>query len=274
MQTAGAGATILEKTLWSYISQISSALKTIHSSKLAARVIESNKVLLTSKNRIRLNCCGVLDMLQFDGGQNLVRHQQEDLLAFGKLMVSLACNSLTAIHNLPKSFEYISRHYSSDLKNVVLYLLSKPLPTKTIDEVVSLIGPRLISEINSAHHYNDFLESELSKELENGRLVRLMCKIGFINERPEFDMDPSWSETGDRYLIKLFRDHVFHQVDENGVPVTDMAHVITCLGKLDAGIEEKIMLTSRDELSCLIVSYKEIKACIQQAYIDLNSGRK
>lgn len=33
--------------------------------------------------------------------------------------------------------------------------------------------------------YNDELESELSKELENGRLARLLCKMGFINERPE-----------------------------------------------------------------------------------------
>ena len=34
--------------------------------------------------------------------------------------------------------------------------------------------------------YNDFLENELSQELENGRLVRLLCKFGFINERPEY----------------------------------------------------------------------------------------
>lgn len=56
--------------------------------------------------------------------------------------------------------------------------------------------------------------------------------MGFINERPEFDMDLSWSETGDRYLIKLFRDYVFHQVDENGRPVVDMVHVLTCLNKV------------------------------------------
>lgn len=47
-----------------------------------------------------------------------------------------------------------------------------------------------------------------------------------------FDMDPSWSETGDRYIIKLFRDYVFHQVDENGTPVIDMVHVLTCLNKV------------------------------------------
>jgi PAB-dependent poly(A)-specific ribonuclease subunit 3 len=45
-------------------------------------------------------------------------------------------------------------------------------------------------------------------------------------------MDPRWSETGDRYLLKLFRDYVFHQVDENGRPVVDLAHVISCLNKV------------------------------------------
>ena len=45
-------------------------------------------------------------------------------------------------------------------------------------------------------------------------------------------MDPSWSETGDRYIIKLFRDYVFHQVDENGLPVVNMVHVLSCLNKV------------------------------------------
>ncbi|GAB5590090.1 PAB-dependent poly(A)-specific ribonuclease subunit 3 [Umbelopsis nana] len=268
------GGNISEKIIWSYITQITSALKAIHSSGLAARVIEPTKILLTGKNRIRLNCCGALDTIKYDGGQNLARFQQEDLLAFGKLVVALACNSLQAIQNLPNSFEYISHFYSPDLKNLILYLLSKPMPTKSIDEVISLIGPKILHEIDSAHHHSDFLESELSRELENGRLFRLLMKINFINERPEFDMDPSWSETGDRYIIKLFRDYVFHQVNENGAPAMDMVHVLTCLNKLDVGVDEKIMLMSRDEQSCLIVSYKEIKNCIISAFNDLRSGRK
>ncbi|RHZ78795.1 hypothetical protein Glove_156g105 [Diversispora epigaea] len=258
-----------ESVLWSYIIQLTSAIKTIHSTGLAARMIESTKILLTSKNRIRVNCCGILDMINYDGGKNIPHYQQDDLLNFGKLIISLACNSLSSVQN-PKSIDFISRHYSPDFKNVILYLLSKPSPTKSIDDVVTMIGTRILHEINGVHHYNDFLESELSQELENGRLVRLLCKFGFINERPEFDMDPSWSETGDRYLIKLFRDYVFHQVDEHGYPVIDMSHVLICLNKLDAGIDERIMLVSRDEQSCLIVSYKEIKNCIDSAFRDLS----
>lgn len=31
----------------------------------------------------------------------------------------------------------------------------------------------------------EHLENELASELENARLFRLLCKFGFINERPE-----------------------------------------------------------------------------------------
>ena len=45
-------------------------------------------------------------------------------------------------------------------------------------------------------------------------------------------MDPEWAETGDRYLLKLFRDYVFHQVDDSGSPMIEMAHVVQCLNKV------------------------------------------
>jgi hypothetical protein len=67
-------------------------------------------------------------------------------------------------------------------------------------------------QIENVHLQNDEIMNELSKETENGRLVRILVKLGMMNERPDDDMDPGWSETGDRYLLKLFRDFVFHQV--------------------------------------------------------------
>jgi PAB-dependent poly(A)-specific ribonuclease subunit 3 len=36
--------------------------------------------------------------------------------------------------------------------------------------------------------------------------------------------------------------------------------------QLDAGSEEKIMLVARDEQSCLVVTFKEVKACIDSAF--------
>ena len=41
-------------------------------------------------------------------------------------------------------------------------------------------------------------------------------------------------------MLKLFRDYAFHQVMEDGRPFLDMAHVIACLNRLDAGIPDKV----------------------------------
>jgi PAB-dependent poly(A)-specific ribonuclease subunit 3 len=51
-----------------------------------------------------------------------------------------------------------------------------------------------------AHTVTDSYSEELSKCYDNTRALRLLIKLGFINERPEFGMDTQWSETGDRYV--------------------------------------------------------------------------
>ncbi|KAG5519800.1 hypothetical protein PMAC_000073 [Pneumocystis sp. 'macacae'] len=262
---------ISEYVLWGYLIQIISAIKCIHAEGLAVRVLDLTKILLTEKNRLRLNCCGIMDVILPGFRKNDQQLQNHDFTLLGQLILVLACSSLTAIENIKESFDYIIKHYSKNFQDIVFYLL-KNTELKSIDKLVVLVSSHIIDSFNSSLCYNDTLESELCRELENGRLVRLLCKFGFINERPEFDHDELWSETGDRYLIKLLRDYVFHQVDENGNPVIDMAHVISCLNKLDAGVDEKIMLVSRDEQNCLIVSYKELKNCIQSAFLDLTKN--
>ncbi|TSK98455.1 PAN2-PAN3 deadenylation complex subunit pan3 [Bagarius yarrelli] len=107
------------------------------------------------------------------------------------------------------------------------------------------------------------------QEVQNGRLFRLLAKLGTINERPEFQKDPTWSETGDRYLLKLFRDHLFHQVTEAGTPWVDLSHIVSCLNKLDAGVPEKISLVSRDEKSVLVVTYSDLKRCFDSTFQEL-----
>ena len=48
--------------------------------------------------------------------------KQEDLLALGKLILALACNSLLALQrdNVPTSMDIINKNYSSDLRNLVM----------------------------------------------------------------------------------------------------------------------------------------------------------
>lgn len=64
-----------ERVLWSYICQITSALKSIHSSGLACRAMEPSKILVTGRNRIRFSSCGILDLLSYDGGKNVQQFQ-------------------------------------------------------------------------------------------------------------------------------------------------------------------------------------------------------
>jgi hypothetical protein len=50
----------------------------------------------------------------------------------------------------------------------------------------------------------DYMHNELSKEVENGRLFRLICKLGFINERPEYHgMDVSRNSCTCRSLVMM-----------------------------------------------------------------------
>ena len=53
---------------------------------------------------------------------------------------------------------------------------------------------------------------------------------------------------------------------EDARPWLDMAHVIGCLNKLDAGIPQKVCLMSRDEQNVLVVSYAELNKCLEQSF--------
>lgn len=48
-----------------------------------------------------------------------------------------------------------------------------------------MIGARFYTQLDTVQQRCDLLENEVSKEIENGRLVRLLTKLGTINERPE-----------------------------------------------------------------------------------------
>lgn len=49
----------------------------------------------------------------------------------------------------------------------------------------------------------------------------------------------------------------------------DLGHVLMCLNKLDAGIDEKVMLVSRDEQNCFVLSYREVKRACEAAWTEL-----
>ncbi|KAF2087114.1 PAB-dependent poly(A)-specific ribonuclease subunit PAN3, partial [Saccharata proteae CBS 121410] len=281
-----------EAVLWAYICQIASALKAIHGNNLAARLIHPSKILVTSKNRIRINACAILDFVNYDSPRPISELQQEDLLQLGRLVVAITSNSSHPHLNHQKALDILSRNYSKDLFDCVSWLLapspptqqpgttataapSTPTPTKDITALLRMIADKMTILLDNTFHAEDTLTSHLGRELENGRIVRLLAKLNFINERPEFENNAQWSETGERYYLKLFRDYVFHQVDANGHPVVDLGHVVSCLNKLDVGSDEKISLVSRDEQNVLVVSFREVKRGVEQAFLELSkAGRR
>jgi len=260
-----------EEQLWSFMVQLASALRAMHMAGLAARrgALAPSKVLLTSAGRLRMGALGLAEVLGDVTTGDRLQLQREDLTALGRLMLALACAGGAQMPSL----EYCLSYFSVDFVTVLRHLLSSAEggPLSNGKQLIAVLGERVAVEMETVHLQNEALINELSKECENGRLLRLLVKLGCINERPEGDMDSQWSETGDRYLLKLFRDFVFHQTSEDGAPVLDWGHMIEALNKLDAGVPEKILLLSRDEMSMLIVSYADIKRCAEGAYNELKT---
>ena len=265
-----------ESLIWTYVVQLSSALRAIHAAGLACRTMDPTKILFYSKSRLRLNCVGIMDVLTFDSNNGnplamMQHYQQEDLVFLGKVVLALACNSIMAIQrdSFTNSMELVARNYSADLKNFFVYLLTNSTRPRSINDIMPMIGARFYTQLDAAQLRSDVIDAELCQSVENGRLFRLLCKLGTINERKEFQMDPQWSETGDRYMLKLYRDFLFHQHDSTGSPWIDMAHIVQSLNKLDSGSPEKICLVSRDENSVLVVTYAELKQNFERAFNDL-----
>jgi PAB-dependent poly(A)-specific ribonuclease subunit 3 len=293
------GSYVTDHELWGYIVQLASAIKAIHSIGLAARLMIPQKILVTSKSRLRLNSCGILDITQHEQGRSLLELQQDDILQMGRLILCIANKNPTAHHNTQKSLEHVGRAYSEKMREVVTWLLTPAGPMTPTQAPTSSPGPA-VATTSSDHDIDTFLSlisSQITLTFENARLVRLLTKLNMILERPEATLASSaaspnqpaaphtlnhtssaWSETGERYYLKLFRDYVFHQVDADGRPVLDLGHVLTCLNKMDAGIDEKLMLVSRDEQNCFVVSYREVKRGFESAWTELmkagQSGRR
>ncbi|GAB7359922.1 hypothetical protein MBLNU230_g7448t2 [Neophaeotheca triangularis] len=292
----GMNQPIPESELWGYIAQLSQALRVVHAENLAARTVMLSKILLTSKNRVRLNGCGVFDIVQYGTPRSVQDLQRADLQDLGRVILALATKNQATSQNVSNALDQVGRIYSDKFRACLRWLLSPPQTDLLIEprgeathagnqysirNFMASITDELAEALDSCLQSNDDHNSQLMRELENGRISRLMIKLGVILERPEYSLhsagnpplfnqsQQAWSEVGERYYLKLFRDYVFHQVDHEGRPVLNLGHIIQCLNKLDAGVDENIQLVSRDERDVIVASYKEIKRGFENAWNEL-----
>lgn len=293
-----------EGTIWSYVTQLVSAIRAVHSGNLACRTLQLNHILVspeagsgvdensqgmmggdvlrTNRVRLRINCLGVVDALEFEARRPIAELQVEDMRCLGRIVMSLATgteiDSGSSAETWNQCDGFMRQHYSQELYTLTQALLARPRPARmgmmivnppTIDEICRAVAGHAFDEMDSANAVIDGMDDALAAEYESGRALRLMMKLAFVNERPEFGVDARWSESGDCYVLKLFRDFVFHQADSSGRPVMDLGHVVTSLNKLDAGDEEKIILASRDGKSIMVVSYTDVARYLENAYAEI-----
>ena len=90
----GQNGLLPESVIWTYVIQMTSALRHIHSAGLACRTLDPTKILIINKTRLLLNCCGIFDVLTFDPTSSnpmaaMAHYQQEDLIALGKIVLGM-----------------------------------------------------------------------------------------------------------------------------------------------------------------------------------------
>ena len=230
-----------ESTIWSYITQLVSAIKSIHSGGLAVRVLQLNHILvthdlgsgfveestfsttslMTNRVRLRINCVGVVDALESDSRKDVEECQKEDIRCLGRIILSLATGMEIGYdvddETLNKCDVYMGQTYSPELYNLTIALLARKRMGRLghvldadppmIQHVCRAVGEHALDELDSVHVTVDKMDEALAAEYESGRGLRLLLKLGFVNERPEFGVDTRWSESGDCYVLKLFRDY-------------------------------------------------------------------
>jgi PAB-dependent poly(A)-specific ribonuclease subunit 3 len=272
----GPGQLLPESALWAVATQLLSAVRAVHGAGLGSCVVGPSKVLLTGRYRARLSSAGLVHALEpaATAAAGLQEQQQEDILWVGKLVVMLATMNLGALANLALSVEHMKAVYSPELVAFALHAFKAQHEGRrcNVYDLLALASQALLAENDSLYAHGDALEETLARVYEADRLFRLMTKLSVVTERPPLPGQKpgdSWSETDDRYLIKLFRDYCFHQTDDADRPWLDLGHIVDCLNKLDVGSPERILLSSRDGRSFLVVSFDEIRLCVERSFQEL-----
>lgn len=271
---------VTEKLLWSYLIQLTGALISIHEAGLfAGSSISMSKIIVTNKNRVRLGAVCADDILDHEilerraeeiGTQRTLKEMQmADITRLGKVITELASATLPlSMRGVPADsiIMYLQSYSSVNFGDEMLTIMRRLMDSDESFDLHEFFGRHLSRQLlelmNGFQDLSDYYESQLLSEVENGRLFRLLVKINFLLDRPE----AAGEIGGSMFVISMFRDYLFQTVNDVGKPVIDLSRILVNLNKLDVGIDEKLLLISREEDSCIIVSYKEVKDIIDLSF--------
>ena len=288
------GHSLPYELIWHYILQLIQILADLHEHALTAHssnLLTYGRILITNDQKIHLSCSGINEIIKGSllpqlSDAELAQSQLQDYQQLAVLVISwlgYTSNVLNVgYNNIDGVFKTIQDELATKLGSqqadllALLAILSHAgsvtntvtTPVQMQAKIHSTIYKRISASLRTSALHVEYTENELSKETQNGRLFRLLVKFGFVSERPDLS-GQSWSETGDRYLLTLFRDLLFHSMHTTEVPNIDWGHVIHNLNKLDAGSPEKLLLSSRNGESMLLVRFSDLKRCVEISYEEL-----
>ena len=184
-----------EDQLWAYAVQLAALLRATHAAGLALRPasLQPSKLLLCPGGRLRCGSPGLADLLHGQSAdEDLAAAQAADFQSVGRALLALGTGAAEGA-----VLSRLARRVSGALAALLEGLLEGRITACA--QLGPALSERALAALDGAHEAADLAVAELAAEAENGRLLRLLCKLGFINERPETDMAPAWAETGDRY---------------------------------------------------------------------------
>ena len=258
-----------ETVLWDVIVQTCLALRLIHSQGLVARCMHPSKLLVSSRFRVHLNCLGLMDAIQHQSLATLpleALNQKHDLTMFAKLVLSLGLGRPWAHVGDVSSLVLEAEKLPYSLARVIQELVS---PHGSAESVIALCGSFVAFKAEQLESTQDVLVSELRKFIDISRLHKILVKICAVSDRVNLLDDWRWANTGDRYIVQLFRDYIFYQNDELGRPFLDIGHITDCLAKVDVGSFEPLMLMNRDGSSVLVTNYSDVRRCIESSFKEI-----
>jgi PAB-dependent poly(A)-specific ribonuclease subunit 3 len=201
-----------ESVIWSSICQVVAIIRRVHAAGLAVRTLDMRHTLVQMdalRLRVYLSGLGVVDALEFETRKSLQQLQAEDMRSLGRWVLSMVTGTnitaSTDSQTLQNCERYCMQNYSRELRHFILTLIRSQAPPSIMD-VGRTLSARLMDDLDGTQLALQRTERALAGEYESGRALRLLLKLGFVNERPENGVNRRWSQSGDCYVLTLFRD--------------------------------------------------------------------
>ncbi|OQR76591.1 PAB-dependent poly(A)-specific ribonuclease subunit pan3-like [Tropilaelaps mercedesae] len=269
------GYAITEYVIWSFTTQLVSALRAIHRDHLAVRTLCPQRVLVTGVDNctVRINSVAISDVIEVADLPHLevlqycadvyeapAEYRQQDIVQLGEV-----------VQFMVGCLEQQGLKPSGELEYFVKSLTTGKF--QIMDDAIEALGPRVFNQLDEIQAHKNVLEGELFKEIDNGRLFRLMtmvlqavweCQSAEVDDLDEASL-----------LIRLFGDFLFRN--------ESLYHIVSALNKLDAGARTNIHLSTSSPLPhsyrsdgtrfgscgqhCYVVTYEELRAIFHQRYM-------